>query len=103
VAVNILRGKVRNVTNNQTPSQLILQGNIHRLAQDERVARELVSVRERQAWLNRMMVLDAIVGDPAAMESFIAHCSKIVDGLLVDAACPDLSSVLTIEKITEGR
>jgi hypothetical protein len=101
--VNILLGKTRTVLTARSASFLLLQANISRAAQAERQARELAELRTRQVWLERMIALDAVLGNPAELNDFVKQAMALVDRVLANAACPDVSDVLAVERITEAR
>ena len=87
------RNLFRNTSKVQTTSQLILQGSITRLANAEADNRDLMELRRKQAMLDKLAILDAIVDNPIAMETFIAGCQKMVDKLMAEQHCPDLEGI----------
>jgi hypothetical protein len=85
----ILRKAYRNTSTVQGPSQLILQGSITRIAEDENRKRALADLAQAKS---KLMALEAqaCLVDPNAMSTFLNGILRIVERAEARARCPEL-------------
>jgi hypothetical protein len=83
------RNTFRNTSNVQTTSQLILQGSISRIAEDEERKRALRRVVDANSKLAKLEAAQCLVS-PKQMDNVLKNILGMVERAEVRARCPEL-------------